>query len=612
MPSFPLTDQGWIPVLEPDGTYREVGLREALTRAHELSVGFGAADRLPLLRVLLAALDAACGPRDEAEWDTAWTAPTLDGDRINAYLDEWAHRLDLFHPEHPVFQSAAVAEPNRDVRALREASLGGAAGRWFDREAMLSEHQPPVAPATAVRQLLFLLAYDVAGIKGAWPGDPAEKGGKVFGAKTGPAAVTHIHLASARERLKDILLLNLPPQPRVAGDAPVWERPTPPAAIRTREATGRLDLWTWPLRRIRLHPDEHGQVSGLALHDGDRFAEGAWGAARAHDPMTAWNFGKKGSYPMPFLDVTSHPRPWRAAILLAHTSPASAPATSRVIQHAIGACERGTIDPDTEITAVMAGTIHTNRHQSVISQQPVGISPLGRARMLADPDTRAGLATQAQYAEVTERNLQDWSVQFTRLPADRLGHRAALTDLDRDWETVVRLAANNTDAARSHWRRAIGDVADHKIDALPGGFAVQAKVRAHYLTPPPKTRAYQEPASAAPQEAPAPASAAVSVLETPQSAAAPISEVDFWDAAAPLESEQAAPAALRRGSAGKSGQRSGRPARTYEAFGGRYTLREVSELDQCVVAYQTLYARVRAGWNAEAAATTPPRAPRPD
>ncbi|MBC2869875.1 type I-E CRISPR-associated protein Cse1/CasA, partial [Streptomyces mexicanus] len=144
------------------------------------------------------------------------------------YLDRWAERLDLFHPNHPVFQCGHLTEYARGPEALHPGSLGGDAGAWFNHE--LYRPLPPYPAARAAQLLLHLLAYDVAGVKRAVPGDPAAKNGKVYGSQIGPfASSTHCHLTTDSGTLKDVLLLNLPPQPRATDDAPVWERDTPPA-----------------------------------------------------------------------------------------------------------------------------------------------------------------------------------------------------------------------------------------------------------------------------------------------------------------------------------------------------------------------------------------------
>jgi len=58
MPSFPLTTRAWIPVYDTDArTTREVGITEALLRAHRLQLTGKTEEGLVLLRLLAAVFD---------------------------------------------------------------------------------------------------------------------------------------------------------------------------------------------------------------------------------------------------------------------------------------------------------------------------------------------------------------------------------------------------------------------------------------------------------------------------------------------------------------------------------------------------------------------------
>ncbi|WP_184503537.1 type I-E CRISPR-associated protein Cse1/CasA [Streptomyces botrytidirepellens] len=564
VPSFPLTTSGWIPVWDQDTrTARDVGLTEALTRAHRLAMFTGNSDQLPLLRVLAAAFDAACGPRDTAEWDAAWRADALDADRITAYLDQWADRLDLLHPEHPAFQCGALTNANRGLEALHPGSLGGAAGRWFNH-ALSAGDLPPCAAGEAARRLLYLITYDVAGIKGAAPGDPAERGSKIYGSKVGPMAdATHVHLQLPGARLKDLLLLNLPPQPRTPGDAPVWERQTPPAPVRTREVTGRLDLLTWPNRRIRLFATDQGMVNALAVHDGDRTSAPSWDVARRLDPMTAWRVRDKGDIPMTILSAESWPQPWRGVLLL--DQDAEYPHTSQAVQHAVAAAQRGVLAPATPINAVTSVTVHSNRHQAVLSDIPVVTMPLGTAAQLARDETRSVLAKMAGYAGAIERNLRAHAKAVSGRSAEQVNSRMVLSDLDHEWAEAVALTGHDLDAGRAAWRKAVRAAADHKIDTFPMSVMDRAKLRSVYEDPPTEQAMVKKTASRA----------------------------------------------TSAGPGGPTKRRRGRPTTKHEAFAGSYSLSEIAALPQCVVTYKTLASRVAQGWGVEEAATTPGRRRRP-
>ncbi|WP_197370398.1 type I-E CRISPR-associated protein Cse1/CasA, partial [Streptomyces clavuligerus] len=351
--SFPLASSPWLPVLDLDTrAERHVGLTEALTRAHRLRLSLPEQDEPAVLRLLLAVLDAACGPDTPAAWDAAWAAPRLPAGPVTAYLDQWADRLDLFHPEHPVFQCAGLT-PNRGAQSLDPVSLSGSGGGFWS-DALLAAGPPhpyrPWTPAEAVVRLLWLHAYDVGGIKTAAPGDPAGKGSKVYGALPGPIAqVTHLHLTVRRGTLKDDLLINLPPQPRAPGDAPVWEQDPAPVPVRERTPLGRLDRWTWPARRILLHTGGDGMVTGLALHDGDRLPKNHDdGLIASLDPLTGWQTTAKGRpWPLQVLNPAGFHLPWHTARLLDPHDPQGL--ASGVVTHAVAAAERGALAADTVI-----------------------------------------------------------------------------------------------------------------------------------------------------------------------------------------------------------------------------------------------------------------------
>src|SRR5581483_3449263 len=110
MASFDLIESPWIPVIE-GGERREVGLREALVRAHAFRE---ITDPSPLVvvslhRLLLALIHRAVnGPADEVAWAELWEAGALPAEAVNSYLDAWRERFDLFHPQRPFYGTAEV------------------------------------------------------------------------------------------------------------------------------------------------------------------------------------------------------------------------------------------------------------------------------------------------------------------------------------------------------------------------------------------------------------------------------------------------------------------------------------------------------------------------
>ncbi|WP_331763440.1 type I-E CRISPR-associated protein Cse1/CasA [Streptomyces anulatus] len=570
-PAFPLTTSPWIPVTDLDTSeFRDVGLTEALVRAHRLRFdATSQSESIVLLRLMAAALDAACGPSTVPEWDAAWRAETLDAERITAYMDHWAHRLDLFHPQFPAFQCGALTAYNRGAHSLDPASLGGASGAWFSGKLRAArdgvQDYPAWDPAVAARNLLWLLSYDTAGIKGAAPGDPQGKGNRIYGARPGPAGiVTHLHVEA--HTLKDLLLLALPPQPRAPGDAPVWEQEQSPVGVRTRAPRGRLDWLTWSTRRVRLCPPaEDGGVDRFALHDGDRIQGQVLDLAQAYDPMTAWSTraNGRGRTPMRFTDEDLGVlKPWAAALILTRST--DRPHTSTALRHAVEAAERGVIRPDTRLRAVFAA-IEWGTQRSVIDNDPVAPVDLGTASQLADPEQRSVMATRARYAEVVQGNLRRAAQELSGRPADLVRTRMTLTNLGLDWdettgEDETRDGAGR-EAANRAWDTALHEAVDRAIESFPLDRDRRAKLRATFMTAgaaaPTRTRAVQEDPKAAPaQKYAAPSTAPP--RRTPPATRGP-----------------------------------GRPAAaSYDVFGGRYTLSQISRMNECAVTYTTLRNRL--------------------
>ncbi|MFI2031835.1 type I-E CRISPR-associated protein Cse1/CasA [Streptomyces buecherae] len=469
-PSFPLTTEAWIPLFDLDaGQPREVGLVEALTRAHRLSLSAGDAAGVPMLRFLAAAHDAAAGPTTTEEWDAAWRAETLDQDRITAYLNRWADRLDLFHPEHPALQCGHLTEPNRGPLALNPMALQG---QYMSGAACLEPDHPAWAPAEAARHLLYHLAYGVAGIKTPAPGDPAARANKIYGSHTGTlGSCTHAHVELVGGTLKDALLLALPPQQRADEDAPVWERETPPTPMRTRAPAGRLDVLTWPSRRTRLFADDHGMVTGLAYHDGDRLPAEKGPSAVLHplDPMTAWRTSTKGApAPFNFTNTAGAPIPWAPAELLNPDPHSPLPEPSRAVRHAIDAAAYGVLDPKARLRVVLATAVYGTQ-QAVLTDTPVLSMPLGSAGQLATDAHRERLARAAALIKAQERvlggNLADTMGATDRKHVGRFMAMATFElELEGHWHRFV----NDPEGAWTSLTRAIDEAAERRLALTPG------------------------------------------------------------------------------------------------------------------------------------------------
>lgn len=296
---FNLIDEPWVPVVEQCGKLREVSLREALNRAHEIASLQTAnpLEAVALLRqVLLPVVWDACGlPASLREWSALWQAKRLDAKAIDAYLSAWRDRFWVFHPVSPFAQAAGLEEAGsagsgKSVGVLMPEVASGNNVPLFSP--FTDRNPPSLDPASAIRAVLVCHCWDTAGIKPAAKGDPAGRGGKTYGNPTGPVGGLGV-IVPLGTTLFETIVLNTPAgAAAVTGDddRPQWRRDPLTPAWEERPARGLLDLLTWQARRIRLLPPEHASggaaavtVSEAVVTAGDRLT-----FTPEFEPHTAW------------------------------------------------------------------------------------------------------------------------------------------------------------------------------------------------------------------------------------------------------------------------------------------------------------------------------------
>lgn len=281
MPGFNLVDERWIPCAErAGGTPHVLSLRAVFAEAPLLA---NVADPSPavtisLYRLLLAVLHRSLeGPSGVGEWKSIFTRGRWDLDRINAYLDKWNDKFDLFDARYPFYQTPDLS--------LKEAPAASqlAQERASDRNrSLLFDHtsgDPSLTPAQAARYLVAMHNFAVGGLISLPSGEPIANKTTAKGPLLG-AAVT----IARGETLFETLMLNWVrysrgdqiPFPFRGDDKPAWEREDG-ATPDSRLPDGYVDLLTWQSRRIlmtpKVMPDGETRVSGAVLMKGYQFAE---------------------------------------------------------------------------------------------------------------------------------------------------------------------------------------------------------------------------------------------------------------------------------------------------------------------------------------------------
>lgn len=272
--SFNLVDEPFIPCLLAGGTREELGVRDALLRAHEIRE---LRDGSPLVtvtlhRLLLAVLHRVYPTGSLADWKKVWRAGRFDAGKLGEYLQQVRHRLDPFDADHPFYQTGGMATDRPlPVAALFDELACNNNATLFDHST--NEGGRAASAAEAARGLIVRQAFALG--LGVSP-DVTIRGRRVKtgNRKDGPLARGLLVLVRGHN-LFETLLCNLTQYSPSADDLPVWERDDPEALVGQARADGRLDLYTFQCRRLRLVPE--GDGPGVShVH----FAQG-----RAPDPQ---------------------------------------------------------------------------------------------------------------------------------------------------------------------------------------------------------------------------------------------------------------------------------------------------------------------------------------
>nr|WP_076389410.1 type I-E CRISPR-associated protein Cse1/CasA [Vaginimicrobium propionicum] len=294
--SFNLVDEPWIVVKNVTGTIETVSMRDIFHRAQDFR---GLAGELPsqdfaVLRILLAVLYRVFNsePLDEPTdaWGDLWDADNLPTEQIDAYLDKWHHRFNLFDPKVPFFQVADLQTAKGETRPLSLLIPDSPQeGGLFS----MSRSYETISAAQAARWIIHCQAYDVSGIKSGAVGDPRVKGGK--GYPIGPGWAGWLGAITVTgDDLRETLLLNLVLTENVnPNDLPVWELAPLTAAPRENvTVSGPVTLMTWPQRRIKLFRNDAGEVVSVLVSNGDRIS---YEIQDLNEVMSGWRHSKPQS-----------------------------------------------------------------------------------------------------------------------------------------------------------------------------------------------------------------------------------------------------------------------------------------------------------------------------
>lgn len=262
--SFNLMDEPWIPVRDLKGTLLEVNLRDALLNAKEYR---GIEDDSPLVvislyRFLLAVLHRALeGPADMRVAEE-WYKKGFPKDKIEAYLGKWHERFDLFHKEHPFYQTPDII----DVKFIDEwQRLSGEEGNYntnFLYNYSKRESYSPFKNGTTLSHIARLFiqhnAFSLDGMIRRF----------AFRQINSPLIEYAIAMIKGKYLFYD-LILNLVTYDNHNVDEPAWERNYYKKKYLNnneaprRKAKGITDLYSWPSRSFYINADKIDDASLL-------------------------------------------------------------------------------------------------------------------------------------------------------------------------------------------------------------------------------------------------------------------------------------------------------------------------------------------------------------
>jgi CRISPR type I-E/ECOLI-associated protein CasA/Cse1 len=266
--SFDLLAQPWIPVSDREsGEVHEVGIREALVRAHEWGEVPCASPlvAVALVRLLLAVLHRACPPADFDAWAEMWEAKRFPEARIDAYLNAFRDRFDLFDEDRPFLQIGRMemAQAGPLAQLATEVATGNNP-TLFDHTR--DDAPPAVSPAEAARRLVAAQAFALGFGKAAearvngtpWPRPYLADG----------ICLRGVTMFLSGDSLFQTLMLNLVSGPVRQEDAPCWEADDPTALLDqvvngervSQPARGPVERYAWMSRMIRLLREPDGTV----------------------------------------------------------------------------------------------------------------------------------------------------------------------------------------------------------------------------------------------------------------------------------------------------------------------------------------------------------------
>lgn len=262
---YNLVDEAWIPCIARDGTFKQSSLRYTLLNAHAIREIHAELPPMTasLLMLLLAVLYRSLHPKSEEDWQDCWDLQHFDPQKINAYLEQWHSRFDLFDAAHHFYQDGLIGKRPKDIANLKGNAIkpkgvngmilhssSGDAATLFDHST--DEQSVSFSLDRITRLLIMFQGFSLRGMALAsissdkYYKDSPHSRGVVFFLRGQTLFETLLLNLIAEDELPEALT-------RTGKDKPAWEMDDPLADERD-VPLGITDFLTWQSRRLLLLP----------------------------------------------------------------------------------------------------------------------------------------------------------------------------------------------------------------------------------------------------------------------------------------------------------------------------------------------------------------------
>ena len=281
--SFNVLNQGWIPVISNNGKIQLLGIRQILAHAHELKE---ITDPSPLVefslyRFLGLFLMDALRPEDDDELEEISHSGNFDMKRIEKYIsicESERVSFDLFDDASPFLQSLYDKAIDGDPKSVSVLDCTMPSG---NNHTHYNHYKDDIIkPDKAIRLILTAYWFCTASAQG-YPSN-------VYSV---PPFFGVIKGNNLFETLTN-LLLPIDSIPNFDDEPVLWRRVSRVQAKKEIGKISWLQGMLFPSRRIRLIPNNEGNVIGVYLSQGENFVnKDAW-----KDPYVTYITGKEKVY----------------------------------------------------------------------------------------------------------------------------------------------------------------------------------------------------------------------------------------------------------------------------------------------------------------------------